>query len=112
MIQGPADTVPRITEGYASFIISDVVIEFDKETLNHPVLVPMLTSVFKSQIRQSIEKQVENNLTGFIGKLGEMMTNALSQANRPILTGIELAKKAVKSTQLAQVYEKRREMLE
>jgi hypothetical protein len=112
LAQGPQDKVPRLREGYASFDISNMSIDLDKQTLKHPVMVPMLTTVFKTQIRQQIEREVENNLTGFVNKLGDMVTTSLSETNRPILSGIETARKAVKSTQIPQVYEKRREKLE
>jgi hypothetical protein len=49
--QGPEDTLPRIREGFASFDISDMDIEFDKSTLRHPHMVPMLSQVWKMQIR-------------------------------------------------------------
>jgi len=110
--QGPQDTVPRISEGYASFDISDMSIEFDKTTLTHDMMVPLLTQMFKVQIRQQIEKEVENNLTGFMKNVGEMMTKSLTEINRPFRTGLEAAKEAVKSSQLSQVYQKRREILE
>jgi len=110
--QEPQDTMPKIKEGNVSFDISNLDIEFDKTTLQHPVMIPMLTSLFKTQIKNQIEKQVENNLNGFIGKLGEMITSSLTVMNRPFMSGIERARKAVKSTPLAQVYEKRREIME
>jgi len=112
LLQGLQDTVPSIKEGYASFDISDMEIDFDKSTLKHPLMVPMLTQLFKTQIRMEIERQVEQNLSGFLHKLGDRMTDALKTMNRPFQYGLEAAKKAVKSSQLAQVYEKRREKLE
>jgi hypothetical protein len=112
LLQRPEDKVPRISEGKASFDISEMSIDFDKSTLRHPTMVPMLTQLWKMQIRHQIEYEVENNLTGFIQKLGDIMTNSLEQINRPLLTGLELAKNVVKSSQVAQVYEKRREKLE
>jgi len=112
LVQDPQDTVPKIREGYASFNISDMSIEFDTSTLGHPVMIPMLTTLFKTQIRRQIETQVEKNLNGFIERLGQMITSSLSEMNRPFLSGIERARKAVKTTPLAQVYEKRREIME
>jgi len=109
--QGTSGTA-KITQGYADFTIGNMEIDFDKNTLNHPVLVPMLTSLFKSFIKQKIEKQVESNLVGFINKLGKKLTKTMMQVNRPFIAKIELAKEAVKSTQMAQVYDKRREILE
>jgi len=106
------DSSPNLREGYAHFDISAMSIEFDKSTLKHPRLVPMLTGMFKSKIRREIEKSVEKNLTGFIQKLGDMISKNIKEMNRPFLSGIEQAKKAIKASQVAQVYEKRRELLE
>jgi len=110
--QKPEDKTPRIAQGFATFDISDFDIEFDKTTIKHDILLPMFSKMFKLTIKQQMEKSVEDNLDGFLSKLGEMMTSSLSQVNRPLLSGLDLAKKAVKSTQFAQVYEKRREKLE
>jgi len=110
--QGSEDFLPKIREGYARFDLSDIEIEFDKSTLKHDVLIPMLTSMFKLQITKQIEFQVEKNLNGWMNKLGEMLMTSLAQVNRPLLSGFEAARKAVKSTQMAQIFEKRREKLE
>jgi hypothetical protein len=112
LVQDPQDNVPKIREGYTSFNISDMSIEFNTSTLDHPVMVPMMTTIFKTQIRRQIETKVESNLNGFIGKLREMITLSLSEMNRPFLSGIDRAKKAVKTTPIAQVLEKRREILD
>jgi len=112
LLQRAEDKVPRISEGKASFDISAMSIDFDKSTLRHPTMVPLLTQMWKMQIRHQIEHEVEKNLTGFIHKLGDIMTSSLEQINRPFLTGLELARNVVKSSQVAQVYEKRREKLE
>jgi len=110
--QGPEDKVPRILKGKADFDISDLDIEFDTSTIQHTVLVPMLTKIFKLQIKLQIEKEVEKNLDGFISKLGDLMSNTISQTNRPFLSGLEAARKAIKTSELGQLYQKRREKLE
>jgi len=112
LLQRAEDKTPRISEGKASFDISEMSIDFDKSTLRHPTMVPMLTQLWKTQIRHQIEREVESNLTGFIHKLGDILTTSMEQINKPFLTGLDLARNAVKSSQLAQVYEKRREKLE
>jgi len=99
-------------QGYANFDISDIDIEFDTSTIHHTVIVPILTKIFKLQIKQKIEKEVEKNLGGFISKLGDLMTNTIGQTNRPFLSGLEAARKSIKTSELGQVYQKRREKLE
>jgi len=110
--QEPQDIVPKIQEGYASFDISDIEFDFDKSTLNHDMIVPMLTRMFKTQIIHIIEREVEKNLSMFILKLGEMLMKSLVDINRPFLDGLHAAKNIVKSSEIGQVYEKRRELLE
>jgi hypothetical protein len=110
--QGPNDEVPKMTQGYANFDISKMAIDFDNSTLKHPVMVPMLTSLFKTTIKQQIEKAIEKNLSGFVGKVGERMTGSLTNVNTPLLSGLDIARKAVKSSQLAEVHQKRKEKLE
>jgi len=103
--------VPRLVDGYADFHIREMDIEFDKSTLTHDVLVPMLTTMFKLQIKTHIEKLVENALSPIVQKLNDQLTQTLGAINRPILGGIEKAKEAMKASELSQVYNKRREKL-
>jgi len=111
-VEQPVGGRPRLTEGYADFHIRQMDIEFDKSTLKHDVLVPMLTTLFKQQIQTQIEKVVENNLTGAIQKLGDQLTQTLSEVNRPFMGGLESARQALKKSEVAQVYDNRREKLE
>jgi hypothetical protein len=110
--QKPEDKIPRIMEGNANFDISDLEIEFDTSTIHHTVLVPMLTKMFKLQIKLQLEKEVEKNLKNWMGKLGDLMSSTIAQANRPFLSGLDAARKAIKSTEMGQVFQKRREKLE
>jgi hypothetical protein len=110
--QKPEDKVPRIMEGNALFDISDLDIEFDTSTIHHTVLVPMLTKLFKLQIKLQLENSVEKNLKRWINQLGDMMSSSIAQTNRPFLSGLDAARKAIRSTEFGQVFQKRREKLE
>jgi hypothetical protein len=112
VVQDESSKTPKLTEGYVSFNIVNMDIEFDKTTIKHDVLLPMMTGFFKQQIVHEIESAVEKNLTGLVQDIAQRLTESLIQVNRPIQTGIEMARKALKSTEIAQVYEKRREKLE
>jgi len=112
VVQKPEDKVPRIMDGRAVFDISNLELEFDTKTLKHTVLVPMLGQMFKLQIKQQIEDQVEKNLTGWMNKLGDMIASSITETNRPFVSGFEAARKIVKSSELAQIYQQRREKLE
>jgi len=102
----------RLTEGYADFQIHNMEIEFDKSTLTHKFLVPMMTGWAKQNIQRQIESLVVNSLTGVVQKLSENLTQTLSQVNRPFLGGLESARDTMKASELAQVYIRRREKLE
>jgi hypothetical protein len=103
---------PKLTEGYVSFNIVTMDIEFDKSTIKHDLLLPMMTGLFKQQIVHEIESAVEKNLTGLVQDVAHRLTESLSEVNRPLHTGIEMARKAIKSSEIAQVHEKRKEKLE
>jgi len=87
-------------------------IEFDKSSLTHPHMVPMLSKLWKMQIRREIEREVEISLNAFMEKLGDRLMDSFKGINRPLLSGFEAAREAVKSAQMTQLYEKRREKLE
>jgi len=110
--QHTGDKQPRLTEGYADFHIYHMDINFDKSTLTHDVLLPMMTNMWKLQIQNQIERAVEKNLTNVVQKLSEQLTTTLGEVNRPFLSGLEDARKAVKKSDIAQVYQNRREKLE
>jgi len=103
---------PRLVEGYADFHIRQMDIDFDKSTLTHDVLLPMMTNMWKLQIQTQIERAVEKNLTSVVQKLSDQLTQTLSEVNRPFLwSGLETAKQAMKQSEIGQVYAHRREKL-
>jgi len=110
--QSPSDPVPKIKEGFATFDIEKFDISFDKSTINHDVLLPVVTQLFKSRIQQQIETEVEQSLTSLIGGLGEQISQALTKVNRPLMSGIDQVRKATKGTEFGQTYEKRQQKLE
>jgi hypothetical protein len=112
VVQDERSKTPRLTEGFVSFNIVHMDIEFDKSTIKHDLLLPMMSGLFKQQIVQEIESAVEKNMTGMVQDIAQRLSETLTEVNRPLQTGIEMARKALKSTEMAQVYEKRREKLE
>jgi len=108
----PGEKHPRLTEGYADFNIHKMDIEFDKSTLKHDVLLPFGTSVMKPIIRSKIEKAVETNLTSILQQLGDRMTLALGEINRPVFGNMGSVKETIKSSEPAQVLAQRKSVLE
>jgi hypothetical protein len=112
VIQQSGDKFPRLAEGYADFHIRQMDIDFDKSTLTHDVLLPMMTNMWKLQIQTQIEKAVEKNLTSVVQKMSEQLTQSLSEVNRPFIWGgLETARQAMKKSEIGQVYAHRREKL-
>jgi len=113
MVQGASDSVPRITEGFCRFKISDMDIKLDKATLNHDILLPMVQKLFKGIIQRKIEKEIENNLSGFLQKLADKLTVTLRTMNRKIAPPtLEAARQILINSPMAQVFDKRREKIE
>jgi len=113
MLQESSDSVPRITEGYARFKISDMDIKLDRATLDHDILLPMLQKMFKVAIQSKIEREIENNLSDFLKKLADNLNTTLRTMNRKFgPPTLETAKQVLLNSPMAQVFDKRREKLE
>jgi hypothetical protein len=98
--QDPEGKLLRIVEGFASFQISAMEIEFDKSTMKQEVWIPRLTKIFQNQVVKQIESQVETSLNGFMIKLRDMLINTVTESKRPFLSSIEAARQAVKSARI------------
>jgi len=110
--QTPSDKLPKFKEGSASFDIEKFDISFNKETIHHDVLLPMFSQLFKAQIQQLLETEVENRIGGLLSSLADQLTQALSTVNRPLVSGLEQLRKIGKSNEFSQTFEKRQQKLE
>jgi len=110
--QNTPGAAPRLTDGKANFDIHNIDITYDKRTLTHDVLVPMLTALFKLNIQRAIEEEVEKNLQKLIDSVGSRLTEALIGVNRPLVSKLDVVKTAIQGTEVGQTYEARREKLE
>jgi len=110
--QSPSDKLPKFQEGSASFDIEKFDITFDKNSINHDVLLPMISQLFKAKIQQLIESEVENSLGKLLGGLGDQLSMALATVNRPLVSGLDQLRKVGKSNEFAQTFEKRQQKLE
>jgi hypothetical protein len=113
MLQESNDSVPRITEGFCRFKISEMEMKLDKATLNHDILLPMLQKLFKGIIQRKIEKEIENNLSKFLQKLADKLTVTLRNMNRRSSPPtFETARQILINSPMAQIFDKRREKIE
>jgi len=106
-------SAPRFSNGEAHFDITSMAIEFDKSTLKHDKLVPLMTSMLKRRIQRQIEINVETKLNKLMNTWMDRLTEVFLTINRPLLPpGLDVARKAIRSTPMAQAFERRQQKLE
>jgi len=110
--QLPGETVPKFTGGHVDFNIDNLEIEYDRATLTHDVLVPMLTNMFKRDIMQAIEKGVSKNLEATINDIGRRLSDSLIGPERKLSKHLDNLHDTVKRGEFARKYDKRQEKLE
>jgi hypothetical protein len=79
------------------FTLPDMKIKFDTATLSHRVLVPLMTTLFKTRIMDRFESSIEEALDSGLIALGQQIATLLNQAPNPLsissfgsmMTGIE-----------------------
>jgi len=106
------DKVAKLTEGYADFHISKMEIEYEKQTLTHDILVPLMTNLWNLQIQNNIESAVEKNLTNMINVLADNITKSLSAVNKPLHYGLEKVQNILGTKEFATAYQHRMQKLE
>jgi len=110
--QLPGDAVPKFTGGLVDFNIDHLDIEYDRTTLTHDVLVPMLTTMFKREITRSIEKGVSKNLGAIINDIGRRLSEALMGPERKFSKQLDYLQDSLKRGEFSRRYDKRQEKLE
>lgn len=110
MEQSPTDIIPRLREGSVSFNIEKLDVNFNRSTLHHDVLLPVVSQMFKTQIQQQIEAEVEHRLGFLVCSLAEQLADTVFQViNRPLRSSLEQIQKDVNEHKQEK---KRQEMLE
>jgi len=110
--QGSEDKVPKLTEGYADFHISKMEIEYEKQTLTHDIIVPLMTNLWNLTIQNNIEHAVEKNLTDIIHVLAEKITQSLTALNKPLHYGLDTVQNILGTKEFSAAYQHRMEKLE
>jgi len=109
---GLEDKVPQLGDGEAHFHIHNLDIEFDKDSLKHNILFPMLTNMMKNQIQRQIENEVELNLKKLVKTIGDQLTATMVQVNRPFMVGFDKVRGLMKESDIVHVNEQRKAKLE
>jgi len=110
--QGPEDKFPKLGTGQAHFMINKLSIKFDKVTLKHDILVPIITNMFKKWIIHHVETAVEQNMSHFVQSIGDQLTKVLVHINRPFFSRLAKIREIIKDSDVGQILEKRKEKLE
>jgi len=66
------------------FTIHDMNITYDKATLSHPALVPLITRWWKSTIIDRFETEIEESLNSGLEALGQQVVGIMNQAQNPL----------------------------
>jgi len=112
IVQGQEDKVAKLSEGYADFHISKMDIEYEKKTLTHDILVPLMTNLWNLQIQNNIEHSIEKNLTQLIQGLSEKITQALLAINQPFHSGVDTFQNIFGTKEFNTAYQNRIQKLE
>jgi hypothetical protein len=110
--QRPGDSVSKFKGGHVDFHIDDMDIEFDRATITHDILVPMITSLFKRNIIYSVERGVEDSLGEVVNDIGRRLSDALIGSGERLSKQFETMTESVKRGEFARKYRKRQEKLE
>jgi len=107
--QRPEDSVPIFRAADVDFDIDELDIQFDKATINHDILLPMLVGVWKQYIIRSIERSVETSLGPILNTVGNQLSESL--ATSKFSTYLEKAKASLTSMDTHKTLRSRQEML-
>jgi len=108
--QGPKDTLPKFENAVVEFDIDKLDAIYDKSTIQHDVLLPMITSLWKLQLIRSIERSVEKILEPVMAKIGSVLSESNPVVSQFAST-LERLKSDVKGSAAHQIYSQRQEAL-
>jgi len=106
------DSVARFSGSSVNFNIEDMEIDYDKATLSHEILVPMITGLWKRDIIHSIERGVEKNLGGLVNEVGSRLSQSMSGSGNRFAKQLEQMTESVRHGEFSRRYRKRQEKLE
>jgi len=105
------DTVARFSASHVDFNIDQMDIDFNRSTLTHDILVPMITGVYKRNLIHAIERAVEKNLGGFVNDIGPRLSEAVVGTQQHFTKQVESMTDSVKRGEFARTFQKRQEKL-
>jgi hypothetical protein len=109
--QRPSDVLPKFTGGQVNFSISDMDIQFDRTTLTHDILVPMITSLWKRNLIHAIERAVEKNLGGIVNDIGKKLSESVGAWEPRFAQKLNWMTDTVKRGEFSSTYRARQEKL-
>jgi len=110
--QRPGDNVAKFSSGKVDFHVDEMDIDYDRATLTHDILLPMITSLYKRTIVHKIERGVEKSLEKLVNDIGSRLSEVLMAPGNRFSKQVESLTDSVKQGELSQTYRKRQEKLE
>jgi uncharacterized protein YeeX (DUF496 family) len=109
--QFPGDALPKFTSSQVNFSIQDMDIEFDRNTLSHDILVPMVTSLWKRNLIHAIERAVEKNLGGVVNDIGKRLSDSVVGWEPRFAQQLNFMTESAKRGEFSSTYRARQEKL-
>jgi hypothetical protein len=103
------DSVPIFRAADIDFDVDDLDITFDKASINHDILLPMMVGLWKQNIIRSIERSVETSLGPLMNTVGTQLSESLSTSK--FATYLDKAKASLTSMDTHKTLRSRQEML-
>jgi len=100
------------TSGHVDFSVDQMDIDFDRATLTHDILVPMITGLFKRNIIHAIERAVEKNLGSVVNEIGLRLSEAVGGPEPRFVKQLASMTENVKQGEFSRRFRKRQEKLE
>jgi mRNA-degrading endonuclease YafQ of YafQ-DinJ toxin-antitoxin module len=110
IVHNPGEQVATFHHASIDLDIRKLDIEFDKSTIKHDQLLPIMTTLFKQKIKHKIEHAVEKNLEPVLNSLGKKLTESLKESE--FQTKLELVTDTLKEADTHKVLQLRHEKLD
>jgi len=83
--QNQEDKIPKFRNAAVDFDIDALDVQFDKNSIKHDVLLPMITGLFKQTIIHTVERAVEKTLEPVMNGIGRQLSDNLLSSKFPTI---------------------------
>jgi hypothetical protein len=110
----PEESMTKFTGSKVDMFIDDMDFAFDRSSIKHDILLPMVTSLFKRTIIHGIKRNVEKGLAGLINDLGYSLTKSMaeSETRKRFQNQLDWMAGTMKKEDFGRIYQQRVQKLE